>query len=147
MPIFGKLNSKSAISKFIRTFGILVKSDIPILKAIELSKSSSANVVIEESISNIVEMIERGYGVAEAFKEVELFPDIVIQMISSGEESGSIDELLISTANYYDDQVDNEISAVVSLINPVLTIVIAACIVGLLFAIYSPILKMGSAMG
>jgi type IV pilus assembly protein PilC len=146
MPIFGKLNSKSAISKFIRTFGILVKSDIPILKAIELSKSSSANVVIEESISNIVEMIVRGYGVAEAFKEVELFPDIVIQMISSGEESGNIDELLISTANYYDDQVDSEISAIVSLINPVLTIIIAACIVGLLFAIYSPILKMDSAM-
>lgn len=99
MPIFGLLNRKSAVSKFIRTFGVLVKSDVPILKSIKLAKSSSANLIIEEAIDRIVEMVERGYGVAEAFKEVGLFPDIVIQMISSGEESGDMDELLISTAN------------------------------------------------
>ena len=147
MPIFGILNSKSAISKFIRTFGVLVKSDVPILRAIKLAKSSSANVVIEQSIDDIVQMIEKGYGVAEAFKEVELFPDIVIQMISSGEESGNLDELLISTANYYDDQVDNEIKAIVSLINPISTIIIGIAIAGLLFAIFLPIFEMGDVVG
>jgi len=109
IPLFGSLNIKSSISKFIRTFGVLVKSDVPILKAIALAKSSSSNIIVEESIDGIVDMIERGYGVAEAFKVVEIFPDIVIQMISSGEESGNLDELLISTANYYDDQVDNSL--------------------------------------
>ncbi len=147
MPIFGILNSKSAISKFIRTFGVLVKSDIPILKAIKLAKSSSANVIIEQSIDDIVNMIERGYGVAEAFREVELFPDIVIQMISSGEESGKLDELLISTANYYDDQVDNDIKAIVSLINPISTVIISLCVAGLLFAVFMPIFQLGDTIG
>ena len=147
MPLFGVLNSKSSISKFIRTFGVLVKSDVPILKAIKLAKSSSANVIIEESIDNIVDMIEKGYGIAEAFKEVGLFPDIVIQMISSGEESGNLDELLIGTANYYDDQVDNDIKAIVSLINPISTVIISLCVAGLLFAIFLPIFQMGDTIG
>jgi type IV pilus assembly protein PilC len=147
IPLLGVLNSKSSISKFIRTFGVLVKSDVPILKAIKLAKSSSANIIIEESIDNIVDMIERGYGVAEAFKEVELFPDIVIQMISSGEESGNLDELLISTANYYDDQVDNSIKSIVSLINPISTVIIAVFVAGLMFAVFLPIFEMGDAVG
>ena len=147
LPLFGILNSKSSISKFIRTFGVLVKSDVPILKAIKLAKSSSANVIIEESIDNIVEMIEKGYGISEAFKEVGLFPDIVIQMISSGEESGNLDELLIGTANYYDDQVDNDIKAIVSLINPISTVIISFCVAGLLFAIFLPIFQMGDTIG
>jgi type IV pilus assembly protein PilC len=143
IPLFGILNSKSAISKFIRTFGVLVKSDVPILKAIQLAKSSSANVIIESSIDDIISMIERGYGVAEAFREVGIFPDIVIQMISSGEESGNLDELLISTANYYDDQVDNDIKAIVSLINPISTVVISLGVAGLLFAVFMPIFQLG----
>ena len=147
MPLFGILNSKSSISKFIRTFGVLVKSDVPIVKAIELSKSSSANLVIEESIDDIVEMINKGYGVAEAFKEVGLFPDIVIQMISSGEESGNLDELLISTANYYDDQVDNTIKSIVSLINPISTVIISLGVAGLLFAVFLPIFQLGDTIG
>ena len=147
MPLFGILNKKSAISKFIRTFGVLVKSDVPILRAIKLAKSSSANVVIEQSIDDIVAMIERGYGIAEAFREVGLFPDIVIQMISSGEESGNLDELLISTANYYDDQVDNDIKAIVSLINPISTVIIGIAIAGLLFAIFLPIFELGDTIG
>jgi len=147
MPLLGILNKKSAISKFIRTFGVLVKSDVPILRAIKLAKSSSANVVIEQSIDDIVAMIERGYGIAEAFREVGLFPDIVIQMISSGEESGNLDELLISTANYYDDQVDNDIKAIVSLINPISTVIIGIAIAGLLFAIFLPIFELGDTVG
>jgi type IV pilus assembly protein PilC len=143
MPLFGILNSKSSVSKFIRTFGVLVKSDVPILKAIKLAKSSSANVIIEKSLDDVVDMIERGYGVAEAFKEVGLFPDIVIQMISSGEESGNLDELLINTANYYDDQVDNDIKAIVSLINPISTVIISLGVSGLLFAVFLPIFQMG----
>jgi type IV pilus assembly protein PilC len=143
MPLFGVFNSKSSVSKFIRTCGVVVNSDVPLLKAIKLAKSSSANVIIEKSLDDVVDMIERGYGVAEAFKEVGLFPDIVIQMISSGEESGNLDELLINTANYYDDQVDNDIKAIVSLINPISTVIISLGVSGLLFAVFLPIFQMG----
>ncbi|MEA2018216.1 MAG: type II secretion system F family protein [Campylobacterota bacterium] len=139
----GKLNHKSAVSKFIRTFGVLVGSDVPILKAIKLSKSSCANVILEERVDEIAEMVEKGFDISEAFREVEVFPDIVVQMISSGEESGNLAELLINSAEYYDDQIDNELKSVVSLINPIMTVIMGIFIAALMAAIFMPIFQMG----
>jgi type II secretory pathway component PulF len=139
----GTLNKKSSISKFIRTFGVLTISDVPILKAIKLSKSSASNVYIEEKIDDISNMVERGYGIAEAFKKVEVFPDIIIQMISSGEESGNLGELLISSSDYYDDQIDNELKSVIGLINPIMTVIMGIFIATLMMAIFMPIFQMG----
>ena len=143
LPYIGTLNKKSSISKFIRTFGVLTISDVPILKAVRLSKSSSANIFIEEKIVEVTLMIEKGYGIAEAFKKIDIFPDIIIQMISSGEESGQLGELLISSANYYDDQIDNELKAVIGLINPVMTVFMGIFIATLMMAIFMPIFQMG----
>jgi type IV pilus assembly protein PilC len=143
MFFLGRLNHKSAVSKFIRTFGVLVGSDVPILKAIRLSKSSCANVILEERVDEIAEMVEKGYDISEAFREVEVFPDIVVQMINSGEESGNLPELLINSAEYYDDQIDNELKSVVSLINPVMTVVMGIFIGALMAAIFMPIFQMG----
>lgn len=143
MPYLGELNKKSSISRFIRTLGVLAQSDVPMLKAIELSKSSSSNILIEEKIEIIVHLVQRGYAIAEAFKQVKIFPDIVIQMISSGEEGGNLDELLINSADYYDDQVDNELKSVVSLINPFMTVILGGVVALLMLAIYMPIFDMG----
>jgi type II secretory pathway component PulF len=139
----GTLNKKSAISKFIRTFGVLTQSDITILRAIKLSKSSAANVIIEEKLEEVIIMIEKGYGISEAFKNVDIFPDIIIQMISSGEESGQLGDLLISSADYYDDQIDNELKSVIGLINPVITVFMGLFIAMLMMAIFMPIFQMG----
>jgi type IV pilus assembly protein PilC len=139
----GTLNKKSSISKFIRTFGVLTSADVPILKAIKLSKSSASNVIIEAELENIVELIERGYGISEAFKKVEIFPDIIIQMISSGEESGNLGELLISSADYYDDQIDNELKSIIALINPTITVIMGLFIALLMMSIFMPIFQMG----
>jgi len=139
----GTLNKKSSISKFIRTFGVLTMSDVTLLKAIKLSKSSASNIYIEEHINEVTLMIERGYGIAEAFKKVDIFPDIIIQMISSGEESGQLGELLISSSDYYDDQIDNELKSVIGLINPIMTVVMGLFIALLMLAIFMPIFQMG----
>ena len=139
----GTLNKKSAISKFIRTFGVLTQSDITILRAIKLSKSSASNVIIEEKLEEVIIMIERGYGISEAFKNVNIFPDIIIQMISSGEESGQLGDLLISSADYYDDQIDNELKSVIGLINPIITVFMGLFIATLMMAIFMPIFQMG----
>jgi len=139
----GTLNKKSAISKFIRTFGVLTQSDITILRAIKLSKSSASNVIIEEKLEEVIVMIEKGYGISESFKNVEIFPDIIIQMISSGEESGQLGDLLISSADYYDDQIDNELKSVIGLINPVITVFMGLFIASLMMAIFMPIFQMG----
>lgn len=139
----GTLNKKSSISKFIRTFGVLTLSDINILKAIKLSQSSASNIFMEQKIEEAYNMIEKGYGISEAFKKVDIFPDIIIQMISSGEESGKLGELLISSADYYDDQIDNELKSVIGLINPIITIVIGVFITFIMLAIFMPIFQMG----
>lgn len=143
LPLLGKLNKKSSISKFIRTFGVLVIADVPILKAIKLSKSSASNEIIESSIDEVILLIEKGESINDAFRKVAIFPDIIIQMISSGEESGNLGELLISSANYYDDQIDNELKSLVSLINPIMTVLMGLFIAGLMAAIFMPIFQMG----
>ena len=88
-------------------------------------------------------MIERGFGISEAFKKVDIFPDIIIQMISSGEESGQLGELLISSADYYDDQIDNELKSVITLINPIITVFMGIFIAGFMLAIFMPIFQLG----
>jgi type IV pilus assembly protein PilC len=140
---FGTLNKKSSISKFIRTLGVLTMSDVNILKAIKLSKSSASNVVIEKNIQFAADLIEKGYGITEAFKETNIFPDVIIQMISSGEESGQLGELLINSSDYYDDQIDNELKAIIELINPVMTVIMGMFISTLMMAIFMPIFQMG----
>jgi type IV pilus assembly protein PilC len=137
------LNKKASISKFIRTLGVLTMSDINILKAVKLSQSSASNIIIEEKVAEASELIEKGYGISEAFKKVDIFPDIIVQMISSGEESGQLGELLISSAEYYDDQIDNELKSVISLINPVITVVMGIFIAVMMLAIFMPIFNMG----
>lgn len=139
----GTLNKKSAISKFIRTFGVLTLADVNILRAITLSKSSANNIIIESKIEAASKLIERGYGISEAFKKMDVFPEIVIQMISSGEESGKLGELLISSSDYYDDQIDNELKSVISLINPIMTVVLGIFIAVIMLAIFVPIFNMG----
>jgi len=140
---FGALNKKSSISKFIRTFGVLTLADVNILKAIKLSKSSASNKIIENQINYAAQLIEKGYPITEAFKETKMFPDIIIQMISSGEESGQLGELLINSADYYDDQIDNELKTIIELINPVMTVVMGIFISALMMAIFLPIFQMG----
>jgi type IV pilus assembly protein PilC len=141
--IIGALNKKSSISKFIRTFGVLTISDVSLLKAIKLSKSSANNIYIEEKIQEVVLMIEQGYGIAEAFKQIQIFPDIIIQMITSGEEGGNLGELLIGSADYYDDQIDNELKSIIALINPIITVFMGLFIALLMMAIFMPIFQMG----
>lgn len=146
LPFVGKLNKKSSISKFIRTFGVLTLADISILKAIKLSKSSSSNIIIENSIDEIILNIEKGDSINDAFRKVGIFPDIILQMINSGEESGNLGELLISSANYYDDQIDNELKSLVSLINPIMTVIMGLFILAIMAAIFMPIFEMGDTL-
>lgn len=140
----GKLNYKSSISKFIRTLGVLSISKIQILKALQLSKSSASNIIIERKIEEIALLIEKGYGISEAFKKVDVFPEIVIQMITSGEESDQLGELLINSSDYYDDQIDNELKSLIDLINPILTIVMGIFIAVVMLAIFMPIFNLGN---
>ncbi len=145
IPIFGDLMKKAALAKFVRTFATLTQSEVPILDSLSLVSTSGNNKYLESKINQAREMIERGTSIAGAFKKTGFFPETIIQMIASGEETGNLDKLLISAANFYDDQVDEAIKSMVALINPILTVLIGGTIGLMMIAIFLPIFEIGGA--
>lgn len=146
IPIFGDLIKKAALAKFVRTFATLIQSEVPILDSLSLVSTSGDNKYLELKINQAGEMIERGMSITGAFRKTQFFPETIMQMISSGEETGKLDQLLISAANFYEDQVDEAIKSVVALINPVLTVVIGGTIGMMMIAIFLPIFDIGGSM-
>ncbi|MBF0382721.1 MAG: type II secretion system F family protein [Magnetococcales bacterium] len=147
MPIVGRLWRMSALSRFLRTLSVQLHNEVALLKALQLAASSSGNVFIEESLFQIASDIERGVGLSNAFQEYNVFSGIVLQMISAGEEAGTLDELLLSAADYFERLLDNEIGVVTGLINPVLTIFMGMGIAGMMIAAFLPVFDMGSSVG
>ncbi len=143
-PIFGSFFYRLAIARFLRTMAVLVQSEVPIIKTLNLAAPASGNVYIEGIIIEASSLVERGRSLTYAFRESGLFHGIVLQMISSGEESGVLDRLLFSASNFYDKLTEYRIQSIIGLINPILTILIGMIISLLLIALFLPIFEMGS---
>ena len=146
IPLFGDLMKKSAMGKFLRAFSVLIQSEVLILDGLNLVSGTGYNKYLEFKINQVAGMIERGQSVAGAFQKSEFFPDIIVQMISSGEETGNLGDLLENAANFYDDQVEEAIRNIVTLINPVVTILVGGTIGLMMIAIFLPIFEMGGAV-
>ncbi|MBF0612361.1 MAG: type II secretion system F family protein [Magnetococcales bacterium] len=147
LPFVGRLWRIGALARFMRTLGVQVHNEVDLLKALELSALSCGNAYVEEVLFQIIDDIEMGRGISEAFREHQVFSGIVLQMISAGEESGNLSELLISAAEYFENLLDNEIAVVTGLINPVLTVFIGVAIAGMMVATFLPVFEMGKAAG
>ena len=145
-PVIGDLIKKAAMGKFLRAFAVLTQSEVLILDSLALVSGTGYNRYLEFKINQAADMIERGLSVAGAFQRTGFFPDIIIQMISSGEETGKMGALLESAANFYDDQVEASLSSNVALINPVVTILVGATIGLMMVSIFLPIFELGGAM-
>ena len=146
IPIVGPLMYKSSMAKMTRTLGVLTENEVPILDAMELVVTSSDNVFIEDKLLTVKDGIERGKLISESFKDAEIFPDIIPQMLSSGEQSGTLPFLLLSCSNFYDNQVDETLKSIVSLVQPTITVVMGLVIGGIMIAMFLPIFDMGSVM-
>jgi type IV pilus assembly protein PilC len=146
LPILGDLMKKAAMGKFLRAFAVLTQSEVLILDSLSLVSGTGYNGYLEFKINQAADMIERGLSVAGAFLKTGFFPDIIIQMISSGEETGKMGTLLESAANFYDDQVEAALSSIVALINPIVTILVGATIGLMMISIFLPIFELGGAM-
>ncbi|MBF0180557.1 MAG: type II secretion system F family protein [Magnetococcales bacterium] len=147
IPIVGRLWRMASLSRFLRTLSVQLQNEVSLLLALQLSASSANNRYIEDSLLQIASEVERGGSITMAFQHYEVFSGIVLQMISAGEEAGTLDELLLSAADYFERLLDNEISIVTGLINPVLTIVMGMGIAGMMIAAFLPVFEMGSAVG
>jgi general secretion pathway protein F len=142
MPIFGQLVRKMAVSRFSRTLSILTASGVPILKALNITRNIIANEVLSQAIDEAIEAVGAGKSIAEPLRKSGAFPPIVSHMITVGETSGKLEEMLQNIAEAYDNEVENSVNALVSLLEPVM-IVTMGLVVGLIvFAILLPIFEM-----
>ena len=146
LPIFGELIKKVAVARFTRTLGTMVSSGVPILDALEITAKTAGNVIVEEVIFDARSSIAEGQTIAEPLSETDIFPGMVTQMISVGESTGSLDTMLEKIADFYDDEVDATVSAMTSLLEPLLMLFLGGSIGGLVIAMYLPIFQMAAAM-
>jgi len=137
-PVFGNLVRKSSVARFTRTLGTLISSGVSILDALEITAKTAGNVVIAKAIRKSVLSIAEGDTITAPLKETGVFPPMVTQMISVGEKTGGLDEMLNKIADFYDEEVDQAVSALTSLIEPVIIVFMGAIIGGILIAMYLP---------
>jgi len=138
VPVFGPLVLKLSMSRFTRLTSMMMKSGVPILKVLELASGGAGNVVISRTIDNIKMSVNEGKGMAEPMRVSGVFPPIVIQMVSAGEETGKIDELLLHVSDYYDSQAAYTIDNLTSLIEPILIFVLGGAVLFMALGIFLP---------
>jgi type IV pilus assembly protein PilC len=146
-PIFGPLMRKVAISKFTRTLSTMMNSGVPILDGLEIVSKTAGNKVVEKALMETRKNIREGKTIAEPLQETKVFPPMVVQMIAVGEATGALDSMLSKIADFYEDEVDTAVSAMTSLLEPIMMIFLGGVVGGMIVAMYLPIFQIGSLVG
>ena len=146
-PVFGDLLRKVAVAKFTRTMGTMLASGVAILEALDIVAKTSGNKTIEKAIYDVRSGIAEGRTMADPLAESNVFPPMVCQMISVGESTGALDAMLEKIADFYDEEVDQAVENLTSLIEPFMLVFLGVTIGGLVVAMYLPIFKMAGAIG
>lgn len=138
VPVFGKLNSKIALTRFTRNFATMLGSGVPILQSLSIVGATSGNYVITSSLDSVQASVREGRPIAEAMATAPIFPDMLVQMIGIGEESGSIDQMLEKTADFYDDEVETMSSQLTAMLEPLMIVFMGALLGFMIVALYMP---------
>jgi type IV pilus assembly protein PilC len=146
IPVFGPLIRKAAVARFTRTLGTLVSSGVPILDALLITARTAGNKVIEQAIMVARQSISNGRTISDPLIESKVFPPMVCQMISVGETTGALDSMLQKIADFYEDEVDNMVANLMSLLEPAVILFLGVVIGGLVISMYLPIFQLGSVM-
>ncbi|TMA92869.1 MAG: type II secretion system F family protein [Deltaproteobacteria bacterium] len=145
-PIFGPLVRKVAVARFTRTLGTMISSGVPILDALEVVAKTAGNSVVEKAIRYTKLKIAEGKTIVQPLSETKVFPPMVVQMIGVGEATGAMDQMLSKIADFYDDEVDAAVSALTTLIEPVMMVFLGGVVGGFLVAMYLPIFSIAGAV-
>jgi type IV pilus assembly protein PilC len=146
-PVFGELILKVAVAKFTRTLGTMLQSGVPILDALKVVARTAGNRVIETAVYRVADSISEGRSIAEPLEETGIFPNMVVQMISVGESTGALDAMLTKVADFYDDEVDQAVENLTSMIEPFMMVFLGGMVGGLVVSMYLPIFQMGQIVG
>ncbi len=145
-PVLGDLIRKSAVSRFTRTLGTLISSGVSILDGLEITAKTSGNRVVHDAVMESRQSIAGGETIAAPLERSKVFPPMVISMIAVGEQTGGLDEMLSKIADFYDEEVDVAVSALLSLMEPIMIVVLGVIVGGMVIAMYLPIFDMMNAV-
>jgi type IV pilus assembly protein PilC len=145
-PVLGDMLRKSAVSRFTRTLGTLISSGVSILDGLEITAKTAGNRVIHDAVMASRQSIAGGETIAAPLEKSKVFPPMVISMIAVGEQTGGLDEMLSKIADFYDDEVDVAVSALLSLMEPIMIVVLGVIVGGMVVAMYLPIFDMVNAV-
>ncbi len=146
LPVMGVLLEYSIMSKFAKTFGILMASGVPIMEALSLSQNVVRNRVVELAILDTRNLVREGYTIAGAMRKTQQFPPTLLQLTATGEETGEIDTLLSKASEFYEKQLDSVVKRITSLIEPIIIVALGAVVLVVVVALYLPVFEMGKAM-
>jgi type IV pilus assembly protein PilC len=147
LPAVGPVVSKVAISRFCRTLGTLVSSGVPILQALTIVKETAGNVIIADAVSSVHESVKEGETITAPLEASGVFPPMVISMVDVGEQTGALPEMLLKIADNYDDEVDNAVAAMTSLLEPIMIVFLAVIVGSIVIAMFLPLIDMMNNMG
>jgi type IV pilus assembly protein PilC len=139
LPLFGDLVVKTAVARFARTFGSLSRAGVPILASLEITAETAGNLVISNAIDSARNAVREGGQIAPAMEKTEVFPVMALQMVSIGEETGEIDKMLMKVADFYENEVEEAVKALTSLMEPLMIVVLGGMVGSIIVGMYLPI--------
>jgi len=145
-PLFGQLIRKVGIARFTRTLGTLIASGVPILQALNIVRETSGNAVIAKAVSQIHDSVKEGERIVQPLEASGVFPAMVVSMVDVGEETGALPDMLMKVADVYDDEVDNAVGAITSLLEPVMIVILAVIVGTIVIAMFLPLINVISTL-
>jgi type IV pilus assembly protein PilC len=140
-PVFGQLIRKVSIARFTRTLGTLIASGVPILQALNIVRETAGNAVIADAVSRVHDSVKEGERIVQPLEASKVFPPMVISMVDVGEETGALPDMLMKIADVYDDEVDNAVGAITSLLEPIMIVFLAVIVGTIVIAMFMPLIN------
>ena len=141
IPVIGQILHQSAIARFSRTLAVTFAAGVPLVEALDAVAGATGNQVYEKAVYRMKDDVSVGYPVNMAMKQVNLFPHMVVQMTAIGEEAGALDTMLIKVAEFYEQEVNNAVDALASMLEPLIIVILGVVVGGMVIAMYLPIFK------
>jgi type IV pilus assembly protein PilC len=146
LPVIGQIMHNSAIARFGRTLAVTFQAGVPLVEALDIVAGATGNAVYEQAVHRVRDDVSVGYQVNVAMRQVNLFPHMVIQMVAIGEEAGALDAMLYKVAEFYEQEVNNAVDALSSLLEPLIMIFIGGIVGAMVVGMYLPIFKLAAAI-
>ncbi|MBW8312525.1 MAG: type II secretion system F family protein [Rhizobium sp.] len=147
LPVIGQILHQSAIARYARTLALTFKAGVPLVEALETVAGATGSIVYNDAVIRIREDVSVGYQLNVAMKQVNIFPHMVVQMTAIGEEAGALDTMLLKVAEFYEQEVNNSVDALASLIEPFIMVIIGVLVGGMVVGMYLPIFKLAATVG